>query len=108
MTPDGALWVDIYAISHTHRGKDSRGKALKDRWTFWYWVTTEDGQKVNQCRTLYYEAWEPLKAAGWDIEPPYGKRIELEGPIPVVIEAVGDKYRFVQVGQAEKVSIDNG
>lgn len=104
MTPDGALWVNIHAISHTERGHTERGRHLVDRWLLWYNLTTEDGTIVEQCREFYYETHAIFKEAGWDVQWPYGNRVELDPAIPVVIEAVGDKYTIVRVGKAPAVS----
>jgi hypothetical protein len=97
MTPDGALLVAIHAISHTHRGKDSRGRWLKDRWNLWYMLTGEDGRRVEKCKTVYGESQKPFKEAGWVIEWPSGKRIELNPPIEVIIDVVNDKYVVTHV-----------
>jgi hypothetical protein len=96
MTPDGALLVAIHAISHTHRGKDSRGKWLADRWNLWY-MLTKDGKQVESCKTVYWESQQSFEEAGWYIDWPYGRRIELDPPIEVVIDVIGDKYTVTHV-----------
>lgn len=105
MTPDGALWVNIHAISHTNRGLDSRGKWLKDRWNLWYMLTKSD-QQIEYCTTVYWESQQPFRDAGWDFSWPYGERMELNPPIPVIIDVVKGKYQVIEV-EKRKVEAPN-
>lgn len=98
ITPDGALWVDIHAISHTHRGNGNRGKRLRDRWQLLYTLHNPDGTTREAGRDIYSEDLDKFDHCGLNFEWPHNSRIELVTPIPVVFD---EEYKLVQVGQVE-------
>lgn len=89
-----AQWVDVHAISHRSRGKDSRGKFLRDRWTLHF--KDKDGKEGS--RLMYSESQDVFDSCGLDFEWPHNKRLELPAPIPVQLDS---EYKPVKVGQVE-------
>lgn len=86
-------WVNVHAISHTHRGKDSRGRFLRDRWTLHY--TDKEGKTGG--RDIYGEKLSMFDDCGLNFEWPNNARIELTMTIPVLFDS---EYELVNVGQA--------
>lgn len=98
LTPDGALLVDIHAVSQTSRGNNGRGKRLRERWQLLYTLHKPDGKTQEAARDIYSEDLDKFDDCGVEIDWLKKGRQDLPHPIPVIFDS---DYNLIDVGQVD-------
>jgi hypothetical protein len=104
MTPDGVLYVDVHAVSHTFLGYGNRGKRLRDHWTAYYIVHYEDGTEREDIALLYDEHLMLIDQAGYTVDWPNNARIDLDPPIGMVFD---ENRKLIDVAKPRPERVDN-